>query len=357
MKICIERSDRMGDMILTLPVIQGIKDKNPHAIVHVIASQKNSKICKQFSLIDKIFEKSKLSSSFNNLTKSIRAEKYDYYFTFSPGWFGLRLGFFSKSKFKSSLILKSRYSSNLFSKLDQIFFSKIFYSLSLVIDRFRSLKTNKNIHQTNMMMDLISKSGVAVSRKTQTKFMIITHHALTMSRMDRLFGVTMAERLFNNVFILNKSKPVCILHLSSKWVNNYYSEENFNDLLKLLNEKEILIYLTTDETTKNKFNKIFETFDAVEDPSNIQKSEKSILICNNFNFEDWTSLLNQADYVITPESGCTHIASLTKCKLAVIYDADNSPNSIRHEYAPWNKEYLALETNDKELNRKLLNFI
>ena len=333
MKICIERSDRMGDMILTLPVIQGIKEKNPHAIVHVIASQKNSKICNQFSLIDKIFEKSKLSSSFNDLTKSIRAEKYDYYFTFSPGWFGLRLGFFSKSKFKSSLILKSRYSSNLFSKLDQIFFSKIFYSLSLVIDRFRSLKTNKNIHQTNMMMDLISKSGVAISRKTQTKFM------------------------FNNVFILNKSKPVCILHLSSKWVNNYYSEENFNDLLKLLNEKEILIYLTTDETTKNKFNKIFETFDAVEDPSDIQKSEKSILICNNFNFENWTSLLNQADYVITPESGCTHIASLTKCKLAVIYDADNSPNSIRNEYAPWNKEYLALETNDKELNRKLLNFI
>jgi len=333
MKICIERSDRMGDMILTLPVIQGIKEKNPHAIVHVIASQKNSKICNQFSLIDKIFEKSKLSSSYNDLTKSIRAEKYDYYFTFSPGWFGLRLGFFSKSKFKSSLILKSRYSSNLFSKLDQIFFSKIFYSLSLVIDRFRSLKTNKNIHQTNMMMDLISKSGVAISRKTQTKFM------------------------FNNVFILNKSKPVCILHLSSKWVNNYYSEENFNDLLKLLNEKEILIYLTTDETTKNKFNKIFETFDAVEDPSEIQKSENSILICNNFNFENWTSLLNQADYVITPESGCTHIASLTKCKLAVIYDANNSPNSIRNEYAPWNKEYLALETNDKELNRKLLNFI
>ena len=33
-----------------------------------------------------------------------------------------------------------------------------------------------------------------ISAKTQTKFMIITHHALTMSRMDRLFGVTMAER-------------------------------------------------------------------------------------------------------------------------------------------------------------------
>ncbi|MBN9577158.1 MAG: chromosome segregation protein SMC, partial [Alphaproteobacteria bacterium] len=29
---------------------------------------------------------------------------------------------------------------------------------------------------------------------TATRFLVITHHALTMSRMNRLFGVTMAER-------------------------------------------------------------------------------------------------------------------------------------------------------------------
>ena len=31
-------------------------------------------------------------------------------------------------------------------------------------------------------------------RQTDTRFMIITHHAVTMSRMDRLFGVTMQEQ-------------------------------------------------------------------------------------------------------------------------------------------------------------------
>ncbi len=31
-------------------------------------------------------------------------------------------------------------------------------------------------------------------RSTDTRFLVITHHALTMSRMNRLFGVTMAER-------------------------------------------------------------------------------------------------------------------------------------------------------------------
>ena len=33
-----------------------------------------------------------------------------------------------------------------------------------------------------------------MNRQTKTRFLIITHHAVTMSRMDRLFGVTMAEQ-------------------------------------------------------------------------------------------------------------------------------------------------------------------
>lgn len=33
-----------------------------------------------------------------------------------------------------------------------------------------------------------------VSRETETRFMVVTHHPLTMARMDRLYGVTMQER-------------------------------------------------------------------------------------------------------------------------------------------------------------------
>jgi chromosome segregation protein len=34
----------------------------------------------------------------------------------------------------------------------------------------------------------------AMARDTATRFLVITHHAVTMARMDRLYGVTMAER-------------------------------------------------------------------------------------------------------------------------------------------------------------------
>ena len=33
-----------------------------------------------------------------------------------------------------------------------------------------------------------------LTKITETKFIIITHHALTMSRVDRLYGVTMPEK-------------------------------------------------------------------------------------------------------------------------------------------------------------------
>ena len=33
-----------------------------------------------------------------------------------------------------------------------------------------------------------------IAANSETRFLIITHHRLTMARMDRLFGVTMGER-------------------------------------------------------------------------------------------------------------------------------------------------------------------
>ncbi len=42
-----------------------------------------------------------------------------------------------------------------------------------------------------------------MTRLTQTRFLVITHHALTMSRMHRLFGVTMAERGISQLVSVN----------------------------------------------------------------------------------------------------------------------------------------------------------
>jgi len=45
-----------------------------------------------------------------------------------------------------------------------------------------------------------------LTKITQTKFVIITHHALTMSRMDRLYGVTMAEKGISQIVSVDLQK-------------------------------------------------------------------------------------------------------------------------------------------------------
>ncbi|MFA7639100.1 MAG: chromosome segregation protein SMC, partial [Parvibaculum sp.] len=42
-----------------------------------------------------------------------------------------------------------------------------------------------------------------MTRTTDTRFLIITHHALTMARMNRLFGVTMQERGVSTLVSVN----------------------------------------------------------------------------------------------------------------------------------------------------------
>ena len=56
-----------------------------------------------------------------------------------------------------------------------------------VLDEVDAPLDDANVDRVCDLLDDIAKRG-------ETRFLVITHHRLTMARMDRLFGVTMAER-------------------------------------------------------------------------------------------------------------------------------------------------------------------
>ena len=115
MRICLVRIDKMGDMILTLPIIQALKRDNNQ--IDVICSQSNFKICNKLNIINKIYLLKKNFTRILNTIINIRKENYDYIFTFSPGILSILMSIFSGSKTKSLLILQSRYKNNFASKL------------------------------------------------------------------------------------------------------------------------------------------------------------------------------------------------------------------------------------------------
>ncbi len=334
MRICLVRIDKMGDMILTLPVVQGLKELNADNQIDVVCSKTNQKICKKFKSINKIFL---IQNKFIQILKTIlklRNEKYDYIFTFSPGIISMLISIFSRSRTKSVLIFKSRYKNNYLSKFFDIILGKIFYDHFIIIDRQLRYSQNTSIHQTEVMMELITKNGLNLNNNAEIK------------------------NLFEFDKVNLNSEKLCLIHLSSKWINKYFSEDRFINLLESLKNLKINIVMTTDSTSKNVFYKIFQKYKMITNKEFKNfKNIKNILILDQLDFDNWTSITSSSSYVITPECGCTHIASLSKTELCVIYDADNFPDMIAKEYAPWKKKYTKIQSNDQYLEEKLISFI
>ena len=322
MKIGIIRIDRLGDMILTLPIIKSMKSINPSIKIHVFASAKNAQVIQNFKYIDKIFN---ISDG-----KKFNKEKYDLILNFSPGWKSFFLCLFSKASIKGNLIFKSRYKKIYYSKLFISILSAIFFQKTLVINRIKRFNNNRSIHCTEMMFKMLDKCDVAYKKNL------------------------LIENFLPKFKVIDSEKKICLVHLSARWINNYYTE---NDLLNLILklQSKFNLALTTDYTTKEKFNLIFKRYPMI---NNYQfdhfKTLNKVMIFENLNFENWTQTIHSSNLVITPECGLIHVSTTCQIPTKIIYNAENKPDMMYKEYAPLNGKHEKFIFNVKNLNSLLI---
>ena len=157
-KICISRIDKLGDMILSLPAIKGIKIANQDVKIYVLASKNNAKVLENIDYIDKIIivNTSNTIRAFIENIFLIRKLKFEYFLNLSPTFLSYLFCFFSKSKIKGTLIFKSRYKKNSTSKILTNFFSVIFCNYTYIIDRYKKILNNEELHQTKMIFNLVN---------------------------------------------------------------------------------------------------------------------------------------------------------------------------------------------------------
>ena len=239
MKICILRTDRMGDMLLTLPVILSLKISNPGSEIHVVCSKKNYKVIKDVNYIDKIFKiNGDLTSYIKNIVK-IRKNKYHYIVNFTPGIKNIVLSIFIRSLNKANLILLSRYKNNFSSKFFSRMLSKIFFDTVHIVDRYNRLKNKNNLHQTKMMFDLIKVCKIKYKSNLDIKI-----------------------NLPNKKISFFKRKTI-VVHITKRWLNNSYSEKDLIELISQIIKKNYLVILTSDSTCKNKFYDIYKKYSII----------------------------------------------------------------------------------------------
>ena len=115
--------------------------------------------------------------------------------------------------------------------------------------------------------------------------------------------------------------------------------------------------MTTDFSSNNKFNKIYDNFNIINnnDLFSIKKLKDDITILDKLNYKNWLKVIYSSKQVITPECGILHIAAACRVPVTIIYDSDYHPDAMHTEYHPWKSKHTKLVFNDVELNNKILN--
>ena len=331
--ICLIRNDKMGDMILTLPIIKAIKDSNSNTKITVVCSNKNSFLCEEAPFIDEysIFDKKDNLLYKIKFLKKFRKSSFDFIFNFSQDIETFFLLFIGKSINKSSLVYLTRYGNQKFSKVFQRLITRLYGFDNIIINRNEFYKKKLNFHQTEIMSQLVNKK---INLKTPKSFHLIPF-----------------KKNFKGIF-----QERILIHLSDRWIDHKYNEDMFLQLLSKLEEKYGKLYLTTDQSSQKSFRKIYQFYEQFNDAQlhTVNKSNQSIIILDKLNFQNWRNAIINSKLVITYECGCVHVASMSDVPLLIVYDYKNKPNMIHKEYAPLSSKYQKIIANQKQINTKVM---
>ena len=341
-EICVCRIDRIGDLIMTTPILRTIRQEWPKSKITLLASNINSMVLNNSPLVDEII----IVKDKNNflrqikILKIIRQRSFDLFINFSPNNLGYFFCYFSKSKIKTTMIFKSRYKKK-FSKLIIQVFSKIFCHHIYIVDRHLLYKKNIDFHQTKMMFALLEK----ISKKS------FVYPSLEIPVSSPLEGK-----------INELSKKIVTIHLSNRWLNRHYTIESLQKLIiDIKNYKNYIFFLTTEKFKDQGFIKITRNYKNLYDFDFLNKNmiykkinKENIFILDFFKYNDWVSIIKQSEKVITPEGGCVHIAAAFNKNIIVIYNRDNAPDYIYKEYSPWKTSHKKLIFGEKNINNEIL---
>ena len=330
--VCLIRNDRMGDLILTLPVLQAIKDRNHGLKILLVCSTMNAKIASQHNSIDDllIVPEARDQKSLQTMLDALSHYKIAYAFNCVPGMWNIRLLAGIKSKQKASMIYYSRYKSANFLSTIQDRMTCWQNSITITaVDRLSRFRNNKPIHQTEMIHSMVSQF-------------------IPTGPVRNVSGPTQETEL-------KISEPYVVVHASGRWIKKSYTEKHFIDLIEAISESSRIV-ITTDESSSTQFSALYKQFPLVtsKELHDNARLKQRVLVADQFPFDHWQGVIAAASGVITVECGWVHLAALFNKYTINVYDIDNAPEMIYAEYKPWTDRCTPIICPRAEINPRIL---
>ncbi len=254
-KILIIRPDRLGDLILSLPVAENLKKNLSETIIHYLVSPHTAPLAPMIDyvdgwLIDGDIDGKRLS--FSNLASKIRKTGYDCIIELKPSWRTAAAGFFSGVKMRIGTSRR---------------FYSFFYSYRISVHRKSS-----GYHQTDLELrhlepfdfkDLITIPGVRLTDN----------------------GLTRAASLFDL-----KQKPFAVIHPGSGGSAPNWPLEHYRKLAVLIRENMKYEVVITDRNP------------------GLQGFDDCIDLGGKTDLETLAGVLSRAEIFVSGSTGPLHLA-------------------------------------------------
>lgn len=306
-KILFLRQDRIGDLIISEPIIRLLRTKYPKLRLDILLSKNNqSAFCGLSQYIDNkyIYQKDLINDY--QLLKRLKKGKYD-----------LVVDLMDKKSSTSGLIIKMinpKYSAGLDKENSYIY--------NFIVPRLDEAKSHI-IDRTGKLLNLFGIHSESENLTPQ----------FSLSSKSEMTNTCVIKRLVddgNKLFIIN---------LAGSNRSKYWGEDNYIEFINLASKvlpdyKFVLIY----------------TNDYSAEANVIFNASSSVLSDVFTSFADYAYALSLADIILTPDTASVHLASAFKKKCIVLYNQDLEDSSILKPWFPYKTEYLAFGTKSGDLN-------
>lgn len=309
MKVLINRSDAIGDSILTMPMAKILKEKYPEAKVTMLIAAKSADIFKSHPYIDefKIYHRNaRFYLKIREIFNIFREVKPTHYFYVGGGYLPNFISWFTRVKFRGGL--KSRWHTYLF--------------LNKGIRQKRSMVT---MHEMEYNLNLLSPLGIDYNYKDKIHYSPEIH--LTQDELELNYNSFKKDLIKEGI---DTERKMIFIHPGMTGHTLNWSSRNYARLVLKFEQKfpDKYLFVISHTPSDNIFLQGLKEI--------LNRKENSFLKNRIYYFNGqreglrhYMSILTKAAVFVGPSTGTTHIAAVLGVPVVSIYSPIKIQSSLR----------------------------
>lgn len=286
-KIWISRTDKIGDMLVSIPVFFRLHQMYPQAEITVLGNSYNLDLIKNLPYIHDTIAVDQIN--FENLVKRSKTENIDIFIALFTNFNIACLAFLSRAKIRITNYSK--------------FYSYFLFNKGLRQNRSKSIQ-----HETEYGLELLEILDSKRYQETENFW------------NNQIFLSPENIEIANEFYRLNGIENPIIIHIFNGGSAENLTEDHYISFLRTLNKKISLPFLLIGQKNQEEKLKDF-----------VKKCQISniFIYANEGSILNLAAIIEKAAVYIGTSTGPTHIANSLKCKILALYPCNLPQTSVK----------------------------